>query len=111
MRQSQTAVIERKATYDSDFATEPFEVGWAAEARWFVKVMSLDGDGAKLHLVAQVSPDGLTWTDHESGSLDVDAGGLYSWPMASFGNWLRIRGSVEGQAASATVMIYLSLKS
>lgn len=110
MRQSQTAVIERKATYSGDFATEPFEAGWAAEARWFVKVIDL-GEGARLRLATQVSPDGLTWTDHERGQLETDAEGLYSWPVNSFGQWLRLRGSVNGDGTSATVMIYLSLKS
>ena len=36
MRQSQSAVIERGFELDGTHATEPFEVAWAGEARWFV---------------------------------------------------------------------------
>jgi hypothetical protein len=119
MRQSQTAVIERKAEFAGDFVTEPFECGWAAEARWFVKVARLAGESAdgsaggsaKVRLATQISADGLAWTDHERPAVELTAEGLHSWPVSSFGQWLRLRGSVDKEGASATLTIYLALKS
>lgn len=106
MLQSQTAILERNTTFSGDFATEPFETGWAREARWFVQVLSTDGD-PDVQLTTQVSPDGLTWVDldephHLSGELT-------SWKVQEFGHWLRIRGTVD--PGSVKVRIYLALKS
>ncbi len=55
-----TAVLERDTTFDTRFATEPYEVAWAGEARWFVQ--HVGGDGTATY-VTQVSPDGITWCD------------------------------------------------
>ena len=43
MRQSFTAVLERHSIYSQPFATEPYEAGWASEARWFVRLISVGG--------------------------------------------------------------------
>ena len=43
MRQSMTAVLERDTTFGARFATEPYEVAWASEARWFVQHVGGDG--------------------------------------------------------------------
>ena len=58
LRQSFTAVLERNTTIREDFATEPYEVGWATETRWFVRVLGYTGEAARLLLTAQISPDG-----------------------------------------------------
>lgn len=105
MLNSQTAVLERNTTFSGDFATEPFEAGWASEARWFFQVLSTDGS-PQVELATQVSPDGLTWVDLDPPNTAV--GELISWPVRDFGNWLRIRGSVAG--GSVKVRIYLALK-
>lgn len=105
MLNSQTAVLERNTTFSGDFATEPFEAGWASEARWFFQVLSTDGS-PQVELATQVSPDGLTWVDLDPPNTAV--GELISWPVCDFGNWLRIRGSVAG--GSVKVRIYLALK-
>ena len=63
VRKSFTAVLERNATFEGDFETEPYEVGWASEARWFVRVLAAEGAGVSLACTAQVSPDGLGWCD------------------------------------------------
>ena len=39
MRQSQSAVLERGVDLESVHETEPFEVAWAAEARWYVQFL------------------------------------------------------------------------
>ncbi len=106
MLQSQTAILERNVTLSGDFATEPFETGWAREARWFFQVLTSDG-APQVELATQVSPDGLTWVDLEE--VHQTTGELTSWPVREFGHWLRIRGSVA--SGSVKVRIYVALKS
>ncbi|MFB4319349.1 hypothetical protein [Actinomadura sp. 21ATH] len=106
MRQSFTAVLERNRTLSGDFATEPYEAAWAAEARWFVHTLERGAAGARMRVTTQISPDGLHWCDLEpERELDGD---LATWASAGFGGWLRLKGAVEGDAR---VMIYLALKS
>ncbi len=109
LRRSFTAVLEKGSTFGGEFCTEPYETGWAREARWFVRVLRAD-EGVGLHLVPQVSPDGAAWCDEGSGSLRLQGVGLVSMPLVNFGSWLRLRGTTTGQAGSVTVLIYLALK-
>ncbi|ACU96372.1 hypothetical protein [Saccharomonospora viridis] len=109
MRQSQTAVLERYRVLEGDFATEPYEAGWASEARWFVRVLDAR-PGTKLVFTTQISPDGLHWCDADVPAQVADGEGLISWPVREFGQWLRIKGSVTGEEGSAKVLIYLTLK-
>lgn len=111
MRQSQAAVLERYSVLDGEFATEPYEVGWAVEARWFVHVLKASEPDTKIVLTTQVSPDGLHWCDGEYPTQVVEGECLVSWPVREFGQWLRVRGSVEGAAGSVKVLIHLTLKS
>lgn len=111
MRQTQTAVLERNTTFTESFSTEPFEVAWAAEARWFVHISRFNGDPARLVLTTQISPDGLNWCDHESPVREAGKVGLVTWPVREFGGWLRLRGEFQGEGGSATATIYLVLKS
>ena len=110
MQQSLTAAIERNTIFEADFATEPYEAGWASEARWFVRVTEMKGTGAELALHPQVSPDGLFWCDEGRPPLVVQGPGLYSFPLRDFGGWLRLRGEVRGEGASFKVVISLALK-
>ena len=57
----------------------------------------------------QVSPDGITWCDHDDPERVADAA-VTSWAVREFGHWLRLRGSVTGADASVTLRIYLALK-
>lgn len=110
MQQSLTAVIERNVQFDAEFNTEPYEAGWADEARWFVRVLEVSGTNAELTLYPQVSPDGLFWCDEGSATLIARGLGLYSFALRGFGGWLRLRGEVHGQAPRFGVIIYLALK-
>ncbi len=110
MQQSLTAVVERNVMFDAVFATEPYEAGWANEARWFVRVLEAAGEGAELLLHPQISPDGLFWCDEGSAPLVAHGPGLYSCALRDFGAWLRLRGEVHGQSASFKVVIALALK-
>ena len=51
IRRSFTAVIEKNTTWTSGFETEPYETGWATEARWFIRVVTMDGADAALAVV------------------------------------------------------------
>lgn len=104
MRQSMTAVLERDTTFGTQFATEPYEVAWAGEARWFVQ--HVGGDGTATY-VTQISPDGITWCDLDDLEHVVEPGKLLSWPAAGFGHWLRLRATVDGEVQ---VRIHLAVK-
>ncbi|MDX3004531.1 hypothetical protein PWY87_22775 [Kribbella solani] len=104
MRQSLTAVLERDTTFGTGFATEPYEVAWASEARWFVQ--HVGGTGTATY-VTQVSPDGITWCDLDELEHVAVPGKLVSWPVTGFGHWLRLRAKVEG---SVQVRIHLAVK-
>jgi hypothetical protein len=110
MRRSFTAVIEKNETWSQDFDTEPFETGWASEARWFIRVIALSGDDARLTVTPQISPDGLFWCDEGRSSTVVSEPGLYSFALRDFGHWLRLRAKLHGRDAMVKVMIHLALK-
>lgn len=109
MRQSQTAVLEKNTTLHGTFATEPFEVAWAREARWFFQIVDAPGK-ATITLSTQVSPDGLNWVDLPGGERTIEGAELTSWAVADFGHWLRVQGRVADGGA-VKVRIYLALKS
>lgn len=110
MRQSQTAVLERNTTLTGEFATEPYEAAWAGEARWFVQVLERSASDAALTLTAQVSPDGLTWCDHDDAARSTEGRELTTWTVREFGQWLRLRGEVTPAGAQVKVRIYLAVK-
>lgn len=110
MRQSQSAVIERGFELDGTHATEPFEVAWAGEARWFVHFL-VPAPGSRVSLQAQISPDGINWIDHESAAaIESEAVGLVSIPVTHFGHWLRLRTTQSAGQDRPLVRIYLELK-
>jgi hypothetical protein len=113
MQQSLSVVLERNTRLSGAFTTEPYEVAWAREARWFVRVLDTQGEATTLSATTQISPDGLHWCDLEGSGGTIEGRGLVSWPAREFGGWLRIKGSVDGPSGSsiAKVLIYLVLKS
>lgn len=117
MQQSLSVVLERNTRLSGEFTTEPYEVAWAREARWFIRVLEMEGAGTRLDATTQISPDGLHWCDLEDGRASISEQGLASWPAREFGGWLRLKGTVTSDsgesddAASARVLIYLALKS
>lgn len=110
INQSFTAVVERNTTFTEAFLTEPYETGWAKEARWFVRVLSMT-DGASLTVRSQLSPDGLFWCDAECPGLTIAGTGTYTLPLApGFGHWLALKGELTGNDPQVKVIIYLTLK-
>jgi hypothetical protein len=115
MLQSLSVVLERNTRLKGEFKTEPYEVAWAREARWFIRVLELNGSETQLRATTQISADGLHWCNLDDQRITVQEPGLVSWPAREFGGWLRLRGAVDGDATStedpmAKVMIYLVLK-
>ena len=109
MRSTLTAVLERDAAVREELATEPYELPWAAEARFFVQAFELTG---ALELTTEISPDGLHWCPADAPPVHVDATGMTSWLVTGFGQWLRLRCRVSGgDAAAARLRIYLVGKS
>lgn len=96
VNRSFTAVVERNATIREPFLTEPYETGWAKEARWFVRVLAAS-EGARLIVRTQLSPDGLFWCDAEPAATTLAGTGLHTVPVAAnFGQWLALKGEVRG---------------
>ena len=110
MHESFTAVIERNVAFDTDFSTEPYECAWASEARWFIRVMDLEGENPEFEAWVQVSPDGLFWCNEGSRFQPIHKPGLYTVPVHYFGGWLRLECHLRGRNPHARVMIYLALK-
>ena len=110
MRQSQSAVLERGVELDGVHETEPFEVAWAGEARWFVQFLR-PAPGSTVELHVQISPDGINWIDHESvPAVESDAVGFLSIPVDRFGHWLRLRTEQTSGSDSPLLRIHLELK-
>jgi len=108
VRRSFTAVLERNAVLNGNFETEPYEAGWASEARFFIRILEIDSTQSSLIVVPQISPDGLIWCDYGPDSYRMQKTGLYSFLVTGFGQWLRLRGNSGG--GGVKVMIYLALK-
>ncbi|MGO1769164.1 MAG: hypothetical protein ACTHZX_04340 [Microbacterium sp.] len=109
LRESQTAVLERGVTSETGaFVTEPFEVAWAIEARWFVHF--LESSQARVALRTEISADGLTWVPHEDDVLVVPMQGVASVPVRDFGHWLRLSVVSEGGAPVPLTRVSLALK-
>ena len=111
MRQSHTAVVARNERWSGDVETEPFEVAWAGEAIWFVRVLEppVGPPGGTFHV--QVSPDGMHWCDEGSTlELPSDPAVPNFVRVRRFGGWLRLAGTLP-DGAQATVIAYLVLKS
>ncbi|MBX3078198.1 MAG: hypothetical protein KDB18_10675 [Salinibacterium sp.] len=107
MQQTYTSVLTRRLRVDSDFATLPYEAGWASEAVFFVQT---EGDHPDLALAAEVSPDGIHWIRRGSPVvLDSDAA-LAELPVTGFGNWLRVTVTGATPDATARLLIHVNLK-
>lgn len=110
--QSHLAVVARNVTWEGpgDFATEPFECGWAREAMVFVRALKPPAwrEGPVVARV-QVGPDGLRWADHGTTvALPATAEEMTVAPVTQFGGWLRLAASLPaGTAVTLLVSIHL----
>jgi len=102
-----TSVLARRVQITTDFATLPYEAGWACEAVFFTQV---EGEHPPLTVTTEVSPDGITWLPRGEAQQLAEDGSIVDNPMTVFGNWVRlvIQGATE--ARPARVLVHLSLK-
>jgi hypothetical protein len=110
MRQSHTAIIERDVTWTGKFETEPYEVGWASEAIYFVRVLEKDGQVGRGHAKPQISPDGMHWCDEGTLMGFQESKDVAFVRIARFGTYLRLVGELP-PGTTAKVIVYLTLKS
>ena len=108
MRRSFTAAVARNETITDGFETEPYECGWASEARWFVRALSWSGSGL-IRLSTQLSPDGLFWCDADAHPIEIRGTELSTANIQHFGNWLRLKAEVVDEPECSAI-IYLVLK-
>lgn len=106
MQTTNTSVLTRRVWISDDYATLPYEAGWALEGVFFLQV---EGEHPELTITAEVSPDGVNWRARSQIVLPA-AESLVDLPIERFGNWLRLR--VEGVSADAParVLVHLNLK-
>jgi len=81
---------------NGSFELEPHEAGWAAEAILMVYIHETHGPSPSLRLQAHVSVDGVRWIDFARPFDLISETGGYYFTLLHFGNWLRIRGQVDG---------------
>lgn len=81
---------------NGDFALEPHEAGWAAEATLFVYVHEAHGPEPRLDLQLQISADGVRWVDFQAPLPTITGPGGCAFPFTHFGNWIRLRGAITG---------------
>jgi len=108
LRRTFTAVVERNVWFDTGFATEPYETGWAIEARWFVHVLEA-APGTRLTIAAETSPEGLTWCPHEGVPATIEGAGLVTLGLLNIGPWQRLV-CILGPGMKARAIFYLTLK-
>ncbi len=108
LRESYTAIVERSEELKGDFATEPYECGWAGEAIFFVRTLERVGSLEGVRLSVQISPDGIRWCD-EGASVTLGEEEVAFCKVAHFGNWLRLSGTLP-DGARMRAIIALSLK-
>ncbi len=108
MRRSYTAVVERAIALAGEFATEPYEAGWASEALFFVRLLE-PATGVELRANIDISPDGIHWVSEGTELGPISTDGLAFCRTVNFGNWLRLAGEVRG-APQVRAMVILALK-
>lgn len=109
LKRSFTAVVERNVTVTGRLETEPYETGWAGEARWFVHVLAADPQ-TTLEIASEISPDGLTWCRHEAEPASHTGTGLFSLPVRMPSPWQRLVLSARPDTDPVKVIVYLTLR-
>jgi Domain of unknown function (DUF6385) len=108
IRQNYTAVVERNTTFEGEFASEPYECGWASEAIFYIRKLETSGQVLTAPVRVQISPDGIRWCD-EGTTLVLSAAEVDFVRVKHFGNWLRIAGKLPA-GTSLRAIVALSLK-
>jgi len=107
MQTTYTSVLARRIWIDSQYATLPYEAGWATEAVLFLQV---EGTHPELEMSAEVSPDGINWIRRGSSVALRPSDSIAELPLTVFGNWLRLVVDGASTASPARVLIHVNLK-
>lgn len=108
MRTFHAVVLDRLRETAADFETEPYEVGWANEAMFFVRIHE-GSAAARMSSAVQVSTDGINWAD-EGSTIESAGEGVNFVRVRQFGGWLRLHNVVRPGAAPMVVTVHLVLK-
>jgi hypothetical protein len=107
MRNTHTSVLARRVRIDTDFATLPYEAGWASEAIFFTQV---EGAHPELAITTEISPDGIHWVQRGDAQALSATDTIAASTLTVFGNWIRlvIRGATPDRPAR--ILVHLSMK-
>lgn len=110
MRESAHVVVERNTIWEGEAASEPYEVGWATEAIFFLQVLEPRKPAELVRAKVQLSPDGIHWCDEGSTlELPTSPDVISHVRVAHFGGWLRLAAPLT-TGESAKVLVSLHLK-
>lgn len=107
MLNTHTSVLARRVWIDSDFATLPYEAGWASEAILFTQV---EGEHPELTIRTEISPDGINWIARGEPRVLVEGGVMAESALTVFGNWVRLVITGASKERPARVLVHVSLK-
>lgn len=107
MKQFYTVVLDRFKDVIENYETEPYEVGWANEAMFFVRIHKLSAK-AIVNARVQISYDGIVWIDEGTSFSPMNAAGDYFARVTHFGGWLRLALEVnKGESLNTTLSLVL----
>lgn len=107
MLNSHTSVLARRIRIDADFATLPYEAGWASEAIFFTQV---EGAHPELRITTEISPDGIHWIERGDAQVLSATGSLAANGLTVFGNWIRLMVRGATPEHPARILIHVTLK-
>jgi uncharacterized protein DUF6385 len=107
MQQTYTSVLTRRVVIDGDYATEPYEAGWASEAVVFVQC---EGAHPDLVLATEISPDGISWIQRGQATTLARSDTIAELALVNFGNWLRLRVIGATPDAKARILVHVNGK-
>ena len=102
-----TSVLARRVRISADYATLPYEAGWATEAVFFTQA---EGDHPELRVTTEISPDGINWIRRGEIQTIGDADPMAANALTCFGNWVRVVVTGATPEQPARVLIHANLK-
>ena len=110
MRNFHTSVVERREPFQGILETQPYEVGWASEAIFFVKFEELQVPPEGFDVHVQFAADGIDWIPEGTTIGPVRATGTYHARVRHFGGWLRLASDLGDPSAHCVATVHLVLK-
>lgn len=107
MQTTYTSVLARRIVIDGDYATLPYEAGWASEAVVFVQT---EGDHPDLSVATEISPDGIHWIRRGPVQTLSASEDIAELALTTFGNWLRVTVTGASPESTARILIHVNGK-